>query len=103
MTKAALRFEQVTAESAKLRRSPLTIWLSPSALTEWSENPVEAFEIPRSQLRGASLVRQPRGHKGCAALVATLHGRYVRWLIPVRGPQDLEQLDAWVESLRNAS
>ncbi len=102
MTVSALRFDGVTAESSTLHRTNLTIWLSPSALTEWSGDPVEAFEIPRSMLRTATVVERPRGHAGAVALTATLHGRYVRWLIRGATAESITALKAWVAQLKVA-
>ena len=92
------RFENVTVESAISVRRGVTVWLSAAALTEWSEYPTEAFEISRSMLRGAEIIPRPRGHREAVALVATLHGRYVRWLFNNSDADVLEVLSAWVNA-----
>ncbi|MEI7478938.1 MAG: hypothetical protein WCK25_01390, partial [Actinomycetes bacterium] len=99
---ATLRFSGVRAESSTVHRHHLTLWLSPSALTEWVGDPVEAFEIPAASLFGAELVEYPKGASGCVALVGTLHGRYVRWMIPTTNAAEIGALRAWVEALRGS-
>ena len=95
---ATRRFDDVTVESATTVRHGITVWLSAAALTEWSKQPTEAFEIPRLMLSGAEVIDGPRGHRGAVALVATLHGRYVRWLFN-KGDRDVaEALSAWVNA-----
>jgi hypothetical protein len=96
---AAIAFHDVVAESATSKRVGLTVWLSATALTEWVGDPVEAFEIPRSMLRGAQVIDHPRGANNCAALVATLHGRYARWLIPLASDEQRRALHAWVSDV----
>jgi hypothetical protein len=98
MSTATLRFSGVRAESSTVHRHYLTLWLSPSALTEWVGDPVEAFEIPAATLVGAELVEHPKGASGSVALVATLHGRYVRWMIPTTNADEIDALRAWVEA-----
>ena len=99
MTVTALRVDGVIAESADLRRDNLTVWLSAKGLTEWSGTPVQAFEIPRSMLVGATVVDQPRGHRNAVALAGSLHGRYVRWIFPNTSPEVVHGIKAWVDGL----
>jgi hypothetical protein len=99
MTAATLRFSGVQAESSTVHRSDLTVWLSRQALTEWLGDPAEAFEIPTALLKGAQLVEHPRGAPGCIALIATLHGRYVRWVIPAPDAAAIGSIRQWVDAL----
>ena len=97
-----LRLSGVTAEYATGRRENLTLWLGAQSLTEWEGTPPTAFEIPLSKLGPLEVISSPRGHEGKVALTSALHGRYVRWLIPIGVDASVSAIEAWVSATRTS-
>ena len=98
-----LRLDGVTAEYATGRRLNLTLWLGPESVTEWEGTPPTAFEIPLSTLGALEVIASPSGHDGKVALTSALHGKYVRWLIPLGTEITVSAIDAWVRAAKSST